>query len=170
MITGSHSKCCFKRSINLVRDCHLSWGSAGTVRLRSSTYVFAPMTLSGPTSAVGQGKEEQIENMWKTLQKEHEKQIKALKEQIVQVKQDHEQSLKVQSQQQVERIGKLEKQLKDKDSRTATCFPSPMLLAWKNSLMQLRYAVMNSSSGWNSWIWQHISCHHVRRIEDLSSM
>ena len=49
------------------------------------------MTLTGPTSAVGQGKEEQIENMRKTLQKEHEKQIKALKEQIVQVKQDHEQ-------------------------------------------------------------------------------
>jgi len=74
-------------------------------------------------------KEEQIESMRKTLQKEHEKQIKALKEQIVQVKQDHEKSLEVQSQQQVERIGKLEKQLKDKDSRTATCFPSLMLLA-----------------------------------------
>jgi len=50
--------------------------------------------------------------MRKTLQKEHEKQIKALKEQIVQVKQYHEKSLEVQSQQQVERIGK---QLKEKE-------------------------------------------------------
>jgi len=52
--------------------------------------------------------------MQKTLQKEHEKQIKALKEQIVQVKEDHE-KLEVQSQQQAERIEKLEKQLKEKE-------------------------------------------------------
>jgi len=60
-------------------------------------------------------KEEQIKSMQKTLQKEHEKQIKALKEQIVQVKEDHEKSLEVQSQQQAERIGKLEKQLKERE-------------------------------------------------------
>ena len=60
---------------------------------------------------------------------EKQQQIEALKEQIVQVKQDHEErikaveqqreeqikSLEVQSQQQVERIGKLEKHLKEKE-------------------------------------------------------
>ena len=60
---------------------------------------------------------------------EKQQQIEALKEQIVQVQQDHEErikaveqrreeqikSLEVQSQQQVERIGKLEKQLKQKE-------------------------------------------------------
>ena len=61
--------------------------------------------------------------------REKQQQIETLKEQIVQVKQDHEErikaveqrrekqikSLEVQSQQQVERIGKLEKQLKEKE-------------------------------------------------------
>ena len=63
-------------------------------------------------------REKQIENMQKTLQKEHEKQMKALKEQIIQVTQDHEEkikSLEVQSQQQAERIEKIEKQLKEKE-------------------------------------------------------
>ena len=87
-------------------------------------------------------KERQINHVQESLQQLQEKdnkvqgelhekqqQLEALKEQIVQVKQDHEErikaveqrreeqikSLEVQSQQQVERIGKLEKQLKERE-------------------------------------------------------
>ena len=73
-------------------------------------------------------KERQIKHVQEEQeQKDHEKQqqIDALKEQIMLVKRDHEvveqrreeqiKSLEVQSQQQVERIGKLEQQLKEKE-------------------------------------------------------
>ena len=121
-------------------------------------------------------KERQIKHVQESLQQLQEKdnkvqgelhekqqQIDALKEQIIQVKQDHEErikaveqrreeqikSLEVQSQQQVERIGKLEKQLKDKEQELEQ-------LNMKLGMPPFHFAMSNfnqlktSDANWNS--------------------